>query len=247
MKIFERNRRLNLLVCTLLCLNWGVSDAQQKSNYDSTNYLGEVKSGLKKKFPDNRIYNIVFHGHSVPSGYWSHQEVHTLESYPHLFLKQLKAYYPYAMINIITTSKGGEHSVNGAKRFVEDALVHKPDVVVIDYALNDIGLTPDLMRMAWEKMIRECLRKNIKVVLMTPSPDQRINISKAGNKLEQRANVIRALAKKYKTGLADPFNTFQELHKNGDDLRSYMSGVNHPNEAGHQMIATALARLFIDE
>jgi hypothetical protein len=38
----------------------------------------------------NRTINIVFHGHSVPSGYFKTPQVNTLSSYPHIFLKKLK-------------------------------------------------------------------------------------------------------------------------------------------------------------
>src|SRR6478736_4606465 len=72
-----------------------------------TNYLSAIKSELIKPWPGNRTINIVFHGHSVPAGYWHDHEVHTLESYPNLTLEKLKAKYPYAVINIIVTAIGG--------------------------------------------------------------------------------------------------------------------------------------------
>ncbi|HRN57022.1 MAG TPA: hypothetical protein PLL71_11250 [Agriterribacter sp.] len=41
-------------------------------------------------------------------------------AYPYRVLKALKAAYPYAVINIINTSIGGENSESGAKRFATD-------------------------------------------------------------------------------------------------------------------------------
>jgi len=41
---------------------------------------------------------------------------------------------------VICTAIGGENSSAGARRFESDVLVHKPDVLFIDYALNDRGL-----------------------------------------------------------------------------------------------------------
>jgi hypothetical protein len=109
---------------------------------DTTTYLTEVQEELNKVWPDNRTINLVFHGHSVPAGYWHDHEVHTLESYPNMVLQQLKAQYPYAVINVIVTAIGGENSVQGQKRFEEEVLTHNPDVLMIDYALNDrsVGL-----------------------------------------------------------------------------------------------------------
>lgn len=84
---------------------------------DTVNYLAPIKKQLETKFPKNRTINLVFHGHSVPSGYWTGSKVHTLESYPHLLLGKLKTIYPYAVINVILTSIGGEWAEKGQTRF----------------------------------------------------------------------------------------------------------------------------------
>ncbi len=47
---------------------------------DQKEYLAEVKKELNAVWPKNRTVNIVFHGHSVPAGFWHDHEVHTLES-----------------------------------------------------------------------------------------------------------------------------------------------------------------------
>jgi hypothetical protein len=86
---------------------------------------------------------LVFHGHSVPADYFKTSIVNTLESYPYLILKELKVQFPYAVININNTSIGGEDSKSGAQRFESDVLIHKPDVLFIDYALNDRRLEID--------------------------------------------------------------------------------------------------------
>ncbi|HEY9559281.1 MAG TPA: hypothetical protein VIR29_00690, partial [Anseongella sp.] len=80
----------------------------QRAMGDPANYLDSVKAELVKEWPRNRTINLVFHGHSVPSGYFRTPEVHTFESYPYLVLKQLKSIYPHAVINVILTSIGGE-------------------------------------------------------------------------------------------------------------------------------------------
>lgn len=66
--------------------------------------------------------------------------VKTLSAYPYLVLEKLKSNFPYAVINVIITSIGGENSVSRAKRFDNEVLNHQPDVLFIDYAINDIGV-----------------------------------------------------------------------------------------------------------
>ena len=41
------------------------------------------------------------------------------------------------MINCIISSIGDENSIQGAKRFSKEVLCYKPDVLFIDYSLND--------------------------------------------------------------------------------------------------------------
>ncbi|MDF7817165.1 SGNH/GDSL hydrolase family protein [Runella sp. MFBS21] len=210
---------------------------------DSASYLAHIKQELVTQWPKNRTINLVFHGHSVPAGFWHNHEVHTLESYPHLVLEKLKEKYPYAVINVIVTAIGGENSLKGQKRFETEVLPHKPDVLMIDYALNDRFSDLGLVKEAWEKMVKAALEKGIKVILLTPSPDQRIDISTRDNPLQPHVEHIRNLAAKYEIGLADPYLPFQNIVRQGD-LKAYMSHVNHPNKQGHEVIAKEIFKWF---
>lgn len=218
----------------------------KKDIADPSNYLDEIKTALQKEWPNNRTINLVFHGHSVPAGYFKTPVVNTLEAYPYQVLKALKTAYPYAVINIINTSIGGENSERGAKRFATDVLIHKPDVLFIDYALNDRGIGLDKAKESWESMIKQALEKNIKLILLTPSPDTSVNILLPGNALENHVIQIKDLAKKYGIGLADSYTAFKQVVASGDSLNYYMSQINHPNEKGHALIAAAILKYFIN-
>jgi acyl-CoA thioesterase-1 len=92
---------------------------------------------LVAQWPDNRTVNIVCHGHSVPAGYFATPMVDTFNAYPALLHRELKHRFPYAVINVIVTATGGVDSPQGAARSETDVLCHRPDVVTIDYGLND--------------------------------------------------------------------------------------------------------------
>jgi acyl-CoA thioesterase I len=229
---------ISLLIISDLC------PAQDKKMLPNNDYLIDIKNELKKEWPKNRTINLVFHGHSVPAGYFKTPVVNTLESYPYQLLKKLKELYPFAVINIINTSIGGENSVNGEKRFEADALVHKPDVLFIDYALNDRPLGVKTAEEAWEKMIKKALEKNIKIILLTPTPDQSVNILQPDNILEKHSVCIRELANKYGTGLVDSYEIFRKIAVKGDSISNYMSQINHPNEKGHLLITDEIIMYF---
>lgn len=114
-------------------------------------YLEQIKAEMMVEWPKNRTINLVFHGHSVPAGYFKTPVVNTLASYPYIVLEQIKSKYPFTVVNIINTSIGGEHSESGEKRFESQVLNHTPDVVFIDYALNDRGIGLVRAKIAWEK------------------------------------------------------------------------------------------------
>ena len=63
-----------------------------------------------------------------------------MNAYPHLWHAKLAEKFPHAVINVIATAIGGENSEQGAARFERDVLSLKPDLVTIDYSLNDRGL-----------------------------------------------------------------------------------------------------------
>lgn len=211
---------------------------------DPASYLNDLKAEMKKEWPKNRTINLVFHGHSVPAGYFKTPVVNTLEAYPYQALGALKAEYPFAVINIINTSIGGENSESGAKRFETEVLNHKPDVLFIDYALNDQGIGLERAKVAWEKMISIALKKGIKVILLSPSPDQRVNILETNNVLEQHTAQIKRLSEKYGIGFVDTYRMFQKRVISGEKITKFMSQVNHPNENGHELIANGIMRYF---
>jgi len=224
----------------------GQTPVNSESQKAKDAYLIEVKNELVKKWPDNRIINLVFHGHSVPAGYFKTPIVNTLDSYPLQVLKHLKEKYPYAVINSINTSIGGENSVSGQKRFKKEVLNHRPDIVFIDYALNDRGVGLDDSRRAWESMIKKAQKNGIKIILLTPSPDLGVNLSEADNELEKHANQISALSKKYNTGLADSYSVFKQLKLDCNCVEDYMSQINHPNQKGHALITDEIMKYFAD-
>ncbi|MDD4632706.1 MAG: glycoside hydrolase family 88 protein [Proteiniphilum sp.] len=210
-------------------------------------YLGDIRQEMQKKWPHNKTINLVFHGHSVPSGYFNTPYVRTMLAYPQQVLEAVKEIYPYAVVNSITTAIGGENAEQGAKRFEQDVLCHNPDVLFIDYALNDRGIGLKRSRQAWGEMIKEAQRQGIKVILMTPTPDLTENMLDDNSPLEQYSKQIRDLSVKYGTGLVDSYAAFKQKKKDGRDLNAFMSQSNHPNEKGHEVVKELILDYFFDK
>jgi len=233
-----------LILFTFLFGYQSYSQTNESQIADPASYLNELKSELQIKWPKNRTINIVFHGHSVPAGFFKTPIVNTQSAYPYLFLRDLKSYYPYAVVNTIVTAIGGENSIYGAERFEEEVLNHKPDVLFIDYGLNDRGVGLEKAYSAWNEMIRKAKDQNIKVILLTPSPDQRVDYEDPNNELKQHSKQIIRLAKENQVGLVDSYKAFEFSYSDREELVKYMSQVNHPNEKGHELIVREIMKWF---
>jgi len=207
-------------------------------------YLAPVVADLEQVWPKNHRVNIVFHGHSVPAGYFHTPAVDSLHAYPNLLREALARQFPHAVINVIVTAIGGENSVSGAARFDAEVLPLKPEVLFIDYALNDrrIGLTN--ARAAWVAMIQKARAAGIKVILLTPTPDQSARLDDPNDPLNQQAEQIRRLAAEYHVGLVDSLARFKAAVAAGTPLTNLMAQVNHPNAAGHRLVAEELLKWF---
>ena len=211
---------------------------------DKTAYLADITRELQMAWPTNHTVNIVCHGHSVVAGYFKTPDVRTFDAYPHLMHVGLKERFTNAVINVIVTAIGGENSESGAKRFEADVLSHRPEVVTIDYALNDRKMGVERARKAWMSMIELALAHNVKVILMTPTPDLSANLDNPADQLNRHAEMIRALAKRYHVALVDSLQAFKDYAKAGGKIPTLMAQGNHPNRQGHELVAKALLEWF---
>ena len=186
------------------------------------NYLDPVLNEMAAKWPNNRTVNIVCHGHSVPAGYFATPFVNTFSAYPHLMHKMIKERFPYAVLS------------------------HRPDVLTIDYSLNDRAIGLEAAQKAWCSMIEQALERGIKIILCTPTWDNSYySQNEKWDALVRQAEQVRSLADRYDIGLADSFKAFEKNISEPSDLAKYLSHVNHPTEAGHRLVAEEIAKYFI--
>ena len=210
----------------------------------SSEFSAPLVRMFEAEWPNNRTVTIVCHGHSVPAGYFKTPVVQSFDAYPHLLHEAIKKKFPNAVVNVIVTAIGGENAESGAKRFDHDVMSLRPDVVTIDYALNDRGIGLERARASWQSMIDTAKKGHVLVVLLTPSWDQSVHPERPGDPLNQHAVQVRELAKTNGVGLADSFQAYLDARDSGTKIPDLMSQVNHPNRAGHELILKKLLPWF---
>ena len=191
---------------------------------DAASFAAEAS----KPWPNNSTINIVFHGHSVPAGFAVTPVVRTTDAYPYQLLDGLKNAYPFAQINVIVTARGGESAAQGSER-LEEALSHDPDVLVIDYGLNDV---PGTVYAPMQSMASRAKARGVRTLLLTPSPDLVEG---------ERLALIRdeVLSAGIDAGVAVVQPRFPTAPS------KLMAQRNHPNRMGHAIIAQALLPHFL--
>ena len=199
---------------------------------------------LKVAWPKNRTIHITFHGHSVPAGYHKTPGVKPFDSYPLLSLEKIQKANPHAVINAIVTAIGGEDSVKGAARFEKDVLTLRPDVIFIDYALNDRRLPEAEVEKAWRSMAKAAKEKGVPVVFLTPTGADKVRYDAPDEPLEIRAAIIRKVAGEEGVPVADVFAAWKAALKKGVKQDSLLAQGNHPNRQGHKLVAVVIAEVF---
>ncbi|WP_235296923.1 SGNH/GDSL hydrolase family protein [Portibacter marinus] len=232
---------ISFIVLAFLCSGFYVNGQAERNDY-----LDSIRAQLQVHWPKNRTIKLVFHGHSVPAGYFKSGNVKSLDSYPYLSLKKLNEIYPYAVISPMVTAIGGEQSEQGAERFQRDVLKMHPDVIFIDYSLNDRSIGLESAEKSWKFMIESALANDIKVILLTPTPDLREDISDPETPLAKHARQVRNLAEQYQIGIVDSYAIFQQLSEK-ENLSNYMSQNNHLNGLGHDLVANNIIKYFLEE
>lgn len=184
-------------------------------------------------------YRIACHGHSVPCGHTVDPLMDIDIAYPMVWRRKLMRKFPFRGINVIVTAIGGESSPSGAERFERDVLVLNPSIITIDYAVNDRVCGLKKAGSAWRQMIEQCLKREIKVLLLTPTLDVRPG---KGGTLDEHVHQISDLASEYEVGLVDSYQAFTTHIEGGGYAGEIMSVAHHPNELGHEIIARELMR-----
>lgn len=240
LRFFER-AALCLLV---LAPGWAASAPSAGGPANRATYLAEFAQLARVDWPANRTLTVVCFGHSVPAGYFKTPEVRSLEAYPHLLRMRLAEKYPHAVINVIVSAVGGENAQTGAARFERDVLPLRPDVVLVDYALNDRRLGLERARRAWVSILEQAKARGIRVLLLTPTAATNENLEDPASPLNQHAEQIRELARLHGVGLVDSLARFKAHVTQGGAWTDLLSQVNHPNRRGHELVADALAEWF---
>lgn len=202
----------------------------------STSGPTSISSTSAPKLGKNSTYTVVFHGHSFPFTYTYNK----LNSYPYFFEKYLRDSYPSVNFKILVTAKPSENSQGGAARFAQDVLSKSPDLILIDYCIND---TPLGDAVYWRQMVQSAKTKGAKVILLTSTGTRDNNFKNVDDYLGQVVQRVRNVATQEHVPVADVSAVWPDKAVPQDDFLMPPPD-NHANAKGHRLIADVIIQTF---
>ena len=182
---------------------------------------------------------IVCFGDSITAGYAVRR------GFPSFLLESLRQRFPDSKIEMINSGISGDTSQDGLSRLDWAVLSYEPDLVTINFGINDcvLGLSLEEFEMNLVEMVRRIRAgPNSEILLLSSQPlesppyDQRV--------LDYYQTVER-VAKEMNVGFVDVYGAWMKRVRAGTPLSSLiLPGLDHPNEAGYRIIAEELMSLF---
>ena len=195
-----------------------------------------------------------------------------LEVYSELLEKQLKARNPAA--RLINAGVRGNNTEDAARRFQKDVLDHKPDLVVLQFGINDSAVDVwkqppadkprvdlKLFRNHLQYFISTLKTRGVKVVLMTPNPlrwTPRLQqlYGKApyhpedpegmNRLLHTYVVTVRELALEEGVALVDVDLAFRDYARGHGSLDDLLLDGMHPNQQGQRIVAEMLGKTVVN-
>ncbi len=182
---------------------------------------------------------IVCFGDSITAGYAVRR------GFPSFLLESLRQRFPDSKIEMINSGISGDTSQDGLGRLDWAVLSYEPDLVTINFGINDcvLGLSLEEFEMNLVEMVRRIRAgPDSEILLLSSQPlesppyDQRV--------LDYYQTVER-VAKEMNVGFVDVYGAWMKRVRAGMPLDSLiLPGLDHPNEAGYKIIAEELMSLF---
>jgi acyl-CoA thioesterase I len=182
---------------------------------------------------------IVAFGDSITAGYAVRR------GFPSFWKEMLQKKHPDAKIEMINSGVSGDTTMDGLARLDWTVLSYEPDLVTINFGINDcvLRLGLDDFEMNLVEMVRRIRAgPNCEILLLSSQP---LETPPYDGLVLDYYQAIERVAKEMDVGFVDVYGAWMERIRQGTPLGSLiLSGLDHPNEAGYKIIAEVLMRLF---
>ena len=184
-----------------------------------------------KKLQAGEDVTVAFLGGSITQGTGADNE----SCYAALTAKWIQAQFPEAKVNYVNAGIGATGSYIGVHRCDEQVLSHDPDLVFIDFSVNDESQNNAINKLTYEGLIRKIWKHstNPGIICVAMTQDNGTSVQECHGEV----------AAKYSVPLVsyhDAMLNFLNTNSSGK-VWADISGDNiHPNYAGHAVLSAML-------
>ncbi len=182
---------------------------------------------------------IVAFGDSITAGFAVRR------GFPSFWREMLQQKYPLARLEMINSGVSGDTTLDGLARLDWSVLSYEPDLVTINFGINDavLGLGLNEFEMNLKKMVKRILAGPGSEVLLLSS--QPLETPPYDKMVRDYYHAIEGVAKQMDVGFVDVYKAWTEKIQPGTPLGSLIiAGLDHPNEEGYKIIAEELMKSF---
>ncbi len=245
---------ITLLLCTALmltgCQGEDVPEKIREIQPAHTEYLTEedmqvaspwksidntALAAVMKKAEAGEDITIACIGGSITQGVISSgpkdMELTEKKCYADIFFDWWKETFPEVEVTVVNAGIGGTDSYLGVHRVEEDVLVHEPDVVLVEYSVNDGGT--NTYQNSYDNLVRRILKSESKPAV--------ILLFMAQTSLVSAQNVHALVGFNYGLPMVSHYNLIKDFFEKGTYTVEEMSGdVSHPSAFGHAVVGEML-------
>lgn len=253
-----------------------VNDQHQTTRLIKSEVIASINQFTIKPFSNNkeiRVRNVIYKGDSIqlPKPLKIVAFGNSTTATRNTIFGVYSQHLPELLLNegipnvIYNEGVGGSHTghladnnkhrvAHALDRFEEAVLAKSPDIVIINFGLNDSwhdddSNKPRIPVLDYEKnlrfMIESCLQNDSKIILLTPNA--------LGKKFEKwrydytlkYVKVVRKLAKEYNVSLIDQWQAFEDYAQKGKDMDELLLDGLHPNNKWHKKLAKKLTNEIV--
>jgi len=202
---------------------------------DQRRFVSRTRSDLEA----GADVTIVAYGDSITAGFAVRR------GFPSFWKEMLDEKYPEAGLEMINSGISGDTTLDGLSRLDWAVLSYEPDLVTINFGINDcvLGLGLEEFEMNLVEMVRHIRAGPGSEVLLLTS--QLLETPPYDRLVLDYYQAIERVAREMDVGFVDVHGAWMRRVEQGTPLSSLiLPGLDHPNEAGYRIIAEELMRLF---
>lgn len=170
--------------------------------------------------------------------------------------KKLNAVRNYVPINIINAGIGGVTATQSLERMDSQVLIHRPDLIIVDFALNDVNDPLQQYLASLRLIFEKSIESGAQVIFMTPSmmntyvgdavPDSLRDYAfitaeyQNSGKVDLYLQKACLLAEEMQVSVCDCYSKWKKMSETQDTTKLLANGINHPIREMHQMFADSL-------